>query len=223
MRSALGVASLLACLIAPSAEAHFGTGKLGYHSKVRAVKPRVPGVDLKVLNGDDQMWLKNRSGKTIVIEGYAGEPYLRFRTNGVYINVNSPAGYLNQDRYGKAGVPKTATPEAVPNWQRLGGGAVWAWHDHRIHYMSPTLPPVISDAPQKAHHVFDWKVPATANGKRFFIAGSLDYRPPVSKAEFPVAFVIVLTTLVAVGMVGLFALRRVLLRALDDEPPVRRI
>lgn len=60
----------------------------------------------------------------------------------------------------------------------------------------------------------DWNVPATENGKPFFIDGSLDYKPPPTKG-FPVTLAIVLATLVGVGMVGLFALRRVLLRSLD--------
>ena len=29
----------------------------------------------------------------------------------------------------------------IPNWEKLAGGDVWAWHDHRIHYMSPIPPP----------------------------------------------------------------------------------
>ena len=168
LRRALAAAALLACILAPGAEAHFGTGKLGYRSTIRAVKPRVNGVQLKVLYGDDQVWLDNRSGETIVIDGYGGEPYLRFAPEGIFVNVNSPAGYLNQDRYGKSAVPKSASAKAPPNWQKLAGGKVWAWHDHRIHYMSPLFPPKVRAAPRKPHHVFDWKVPATADGKRFF-------------------------------------------------------
>ena len=80
--------------------------------------------------------------------------------------------------------------------------------------MSPTAPKQIRDAPRKPHHVFNWKVPLTANGKRVFITGSLDYRPPPKKG-FPVTLVIVLATLIAAGMVGLFALRRVILRSMD--------
>ena len=73
------------------------------------MKPRVPGTQLKVLYGDDQVWMDNRSGKTVVIDGYGGEPYLRFAPQGIFVNVNSPAGYLNQDRYGKSVPPKSAT------------------------------------------------------------------------------------------------------------------
>jgi hypothetical protein len=79
--------------------------------------------------------------------------------------------------------------------------------------MSPTPPPQIKDAPRKPHHVLDWKVPATESGKKFFIAGSLDYKPPPTK-DFPYGLVISLAALVGAGMIGLFALRRVLIRSL---------
>jgi hypothetical protein len=216
LRRALGVAALAACLAAPGARAHFGTGKLGYRSTIEKLEPRVRGVQAKVLYGDDQVWLDNRSGKTVVIDGYGGEPYLRFTPAGIFVNINSPAGYLNQDRYGKSTVPKSASAKAAPNWKKLAGGDVWAWHDHRIHYMSPTFPPVISAAPDKPHHVFDWKVPATANGKRFFIAGSLDYAPPPKQDDsFPFALIIALAVVIGAGMVGLFFLRRVIVRSLE--------
>jgi hypothetical protein len=217
VRRALVVAAiaLTAMLVAPGADAHYGTAKLGYHSTIRAVKPPMRGLKLKVLYGDDQVWLDNRSGKTVVIDGYSGEPYLRFGPDGIYVNVNSPAGYLNQDRYAQSAVPKSASAKAPTKWEKLAGGKVWAWHDHRIHYMSRILPPAIRDAPRKPHHVFDWKVPATENGKPFFITGSLDYRPPPkSNNGFPLKLVIALATLIGLGMVGLFALRRVLIRSL---------
>ncbi len=214
MRRALVALALLAVLLPPGAEAHFGTGKKGYRSRIVAVKPSVGGLQFKILYGDDQVWLDNRSGKTIVIRGYSGEPYLRFGRNGIYVNSRSPAVFLNQDRYAKTPVPSSSSAKALPLWQKLAGGEVWAWHDHRIHYMNPIPPIQIQNAPRSPHHVFDWKVPATANGKRFFIAGSLDYKPPPKKG-FPVGLAIVLASLIAVGMVGLFALRRVILRSLD--------
>jgi hypothetical protein len=217
LRRALCVAALITFLVAPAAQAHFDTAKLGYRSTIEDVEPRMPGIRMKVLYGDDQIWLENRSGKTIVIDGYGDEPYIKFAPAGIFVNINSPAGFLNQDRYGKATVPKSASPEAAPNWKKLAGGNVWAWHDHRIHFMSPTYPPVISAAPDEPHHVFDWKVPATANGERFVIAGSLDYAPPPNAGgddSFPFELVIVLAVVIGGGMVGLFFLRRVLVRSL---------
>jgi hypothetical protein len=214
VRRAFLVAALLAAMLVPGAEAHFGTGKLGYRSRITRVRPPMPGLRLKILYGDDQVWLDNRSGKTVVIDGYSNEPYLRFSPGGIYVNVNSPAGYLNQDRYARVQVPKSASAKARPKWEKLAGGDIWAWHDHRIHYMNPIAPPQIRAAPRKPHHVFNWKVPATENGKRFFIAGSLDYKPPPKK-DFPYGLVISLATLIGVGLIGLFALRRVLIRSLQ--------
>ncbi|TML16673.1 MAG: hypothetical protein E6G31_01890 [Actinobacteria bacterium] len=213
MRRSLLVAAILAALQAPGAEAHFRTGKLGYRSTITGIEPRMPGLRFKILYGDDQVWLDNRSGKTVIIKGYSGEPYLRFSSGGIYVNIHSPAGYLNQDRYARVTVPKSARVKAKPDWQKLAGGDVWAWHDHRIHYMNPIPPPQIKAAPRKPHHVFDWTVPATENGKRFLIAGSLDYKPPPRK-DFPYGLVISLATLIGVGLIGLFALRRVLIRSL---------
>ena len=142
------------------------------------------------------------------------------------MNINSPSGYLNQDRYARVKVPKSASANAPTHWEKLAGGDVWAWHDHRIHYMSPIPPKPIKDAPRKPHHVFNWKVPLTANGKRVFITGSLDYKPPPKKS-FPAKLAIVLASLIGAGMVGLFALRRVILRSLGLDtstfPSARRM
>jgi hypothetical protein len=211
------VVGLAGALLAPGAQAHNATAKLGYRSTIRAVEPPMPGLKLKILYGDDQVALDNGTGKTIVIEGYGGEPYLRFGPDGIFVNVNSPAGYLNQDRYGQSAVPTSATAKARPDWEKLAGGTSWAWHDHRIHYMSRTPIPAIQRAPRRPHHVFDWKVPATEDGTPFVIAGSLDYKPPpvAKEAEFPVKLTIALAILLAAGMAGLFALRRVLLRSLE--------
>jgi hypothetical protein len=213
VKRALVLAVLVAAVFARGAEAHFGTAKLGYRSTITAVKPHMPGLKFKVLYGDDQIFLDNRSGKTVIIKGYSGEPYLRFAPSGIFVNIRSPAGYLNQDRYARVQVPKSATATAKPKWEKLANVHVWAWHDHRIHYMNPIPPPQIKAAPRKPHHVFDWKVPATDNGKKFLIAGSLDYKPP-PKNDFPYGLVISLAALVGAGMIGLFALRRVLIRSL---------
>jgi len=213
VRRLVVLAALVAAILAPGAEAHFGTGKLGYHSTITGVDPRMPGLRFSILYGDDQVELKNRSGKTVIIKGYSGEPYLRFAPSGIYVNIKSPAGFLNQDRYARVQVPKSASAKAKPQWEKLAGGDVWAWHDHRIHYMNPIPPPQIKSEPRKRHHVFDWKVPATENGKKFFIAGSLDYKPPPKK-DFPYGLVISLAALVGAGLIGLFALRRVLIRSL---------
>jgi hypothetical protein len=141
------------------------------------VTPAIAGVTLAVLDGDDRVELRNESGGEVTIEGYDGEPYLRFSNDGVYRNLNSPATYLNDDRYGSVELPARADPDAAPAWELVTSKSRYDWHDHRIHWMSEIGPPQVRADPDEPHHVFDWSVPGTAGGEPFTIAGSLDYAP----------------------------------------------
>jgi hypothetical protein len=167
--------TLTAC---PSAGAHGGlSGTPGFNSRVLTVQPSVAGLQIRVVAGDDRLRLRDSGSQTIIINGYQGEPYLRFQRDGVYQNVRSPAVYLNQDRYGNINLPGQANAKAPPLWQRISNAPLYEWHDHRIHWMSTILPPQVRSAPKMPHHVFDWRLQGTANGRRFTIAGSLDYAP----------------------------------------------
>jgi hypothetical protein len=55
-------------------------------------------------------------------------------------NQNSPATYLNANRYGNDGVPATARADAEPSWEQVATGGYWAWHDHRAHWMQSARP-----------------------------------------------------------------------------------
>jgi hypothetical protein len=170
------VAAVVAC---PVAFAH-GGGTPGYTSTVTSVTPTLAGVAVTVVDRDDRLELVNNSGHEIVIEGYDNEPYLRFTPDGVYRNLRSPATYLNDDRYGNVQLPASANPAAEPEWELVTQRNRFEWHDHRIHWMSPIGPKPVRDAPDQAHHVFDWEVTGTAGGEPFTIAGSLDYAPQES-------------------------------------------
>jgi hypothetical protein len=170
----------IALVFAASAAGHEGPGPAlpGFKATVKGLKPGTRGVTLKVLGGEDQLWLLNRSGKTITIIGYEGEPYLRFTPRGIYQNRNSPATYLNADRFARAVVPRSAHAGAKPVWRRLAKSRAWAWHDHRIHWMSTFPPKEVVEDRQTPRHIFDWSVPALLESKRIAILGSLDYSPP---------------------------------------------
>ena len=109
-----------------------------------------------------------------------GEAYLSFRDGRVYRNNRSPATYLNDDRYGKVALPAQADPKAAPVWEEIGQRETYDWHDHRIHWMSPTLPPRVEAVKDEPQHVVDWTVPGTLDGQPLRISGSLDYEPPPS-------------------------------------------
>ena len=133
---------------------------------------------MTVRDSDDRLRLRNETGQPLVILGYEGEPYLVFRDGKVFRNEHSPATYLNDDRYGQVELPDEADPAAEPRWEEVAPRETYEWHDHRIHWMSTTLPPKVEAAKDQRHHVFDWEVPATLDGRRLAISGSLAYEPP---------------------------------------------
>jgi hypothetical protein len=187
LRGACALAGLLAALAASGGASGHGVGtQLGYVSTVSHVDPLVLGVTAKVVGGDDRLRVANLSRQTIVILGYGSEPYLRFSRDGVYENLNSPAVYRDRDRWGVAVVPASARPGAKPRWRRVTALDSYNWHDHRIHWMQRGVQPaVVRAAPNRQHKVFDWSVPARADGKPFAIKGFLGYapRPQEPKAE----------------------------------------
>jgi hypothetical protein len=181
----LVAAGLLALAVASSAGAHGPVGGgVGYVSSIAGLEPDVFGVVVRVLGGDDRLQLVNYSGKTIVVDGYAGEPFLRFTAKGVEENVRSPAAYLSRERDPeRAHVPASADAKAAPVWRKVTLGPSFAWHDHRIHWLDAEKPAVVRDAPKETHLIFRWKVPATADGKRFAIKGFLGYAPTAAELE----------------------------------------
>ncbi len=204
----LGAAVCATVISCPAAAAHGGGGKLtGFRSSVSAIVPQVQGVSVIVRDYDDRLRLTNRSGKVVIIKGYEQEPYLSFRPgSGVFRNLNSPATYLNDDRYGAKPIPSGVRAGARPRWARVSGGDFYEWHDHRIHWMSPIPPPAVQAAKGARHHIFDWTVPATEGATPFRIVGSLDYQPP-PKSRFPILLAVPLVVLAALTA-GVWWLRR---------------
>ena len=102
------VAALVAALTLAVGEAaaheQHGIGR-GYVSTVAAIEPNVLGVSAFVVGGDDRLLLRNLSGRTIVVRGYDGEPYLRISPDGVDENTRSPATYLNRERFPRGPAP----------------------------------------------------------------------------------------------------------------------
>ena len=171
--------------------------------------PALSGLAVHVVDGDDQVELTNTGGREIVIDGYEGEPYLRFTREGVFENQRSPAAYLNDERFANVTVPESADPKAAPEWKAVAAGVSYAWHDHRVHWMSPALPPKVEAAKDVEHHIFDWEVPGTVDGERLTIDGSLDYVPP-KNGGFPVGLLLAVGAASALLFAGIlwFGLRR---------------
>ena len=121
-RLALAAAALAGLVAAPAAVAHGVGAAQGYVSTLTQLDPPALGVYVEVRGQDDRLRLSNTTGKVFVVDGYDGEPYLRFTPNGVYRNARSPATYLNADRFAQTPVPATANPKADPRWVRVAPG-----------------------------------------------------------------------------------------------------
>ena len=171
---AAALCALAAGLSATPASAHEGSPD--YESLVRAVTPPIPGFSVEVLNGDDRLEVHNTGSRTVTIDGYNKEPYLRMSTGGkVEVNLRSPAHYLNQDRFSGAKVPASADPKLAPRWQVVARTGRYEFHDHRMHWMAKSVPAQVTDKSVRTK-VFDWKVPLHAQGTAGEISGELFWR-----------------------------------------------
>lgn len=154
-----------------------------YRSQITAVRPRVSGLSVQVLQFADRLLLINHTGKTVTVYGYQGEPYARVLADGTAErNSRSPATYLNQSFYGDINVPPQANAKAAPNWQVIDRTGQLEWHDHRIHYTSPAIPPQVKDQGKRTL-IFDWKVPISVGATPGAVEGQLFWVPNSSSAS----------------------------------------
>ena len=133
-----------------------------YLARVRSVPS---GVEAKVIDGDQRMWLRGAATGTVVVLDYRGAPYLRFSRVGVDVNRNSAMYYLNQT---PAEVPPSSLrPRTAPRWSSVSGGHEYSWHDGRLHALA-----TVALAPG-ASYVGRWSIPVRVNGRVGAIAGGL--------------------------------------------------
>lgn len=187
----------LAMVISPVSSAH--QGNPNYRSEITSISPSglSGGVALSVKNFDDGVELVNRSGKTVMVIGYDGEPYLRFSPDGtVEVNLNSPSYYLNEDRFADVEVPDRADPDATPQWNQIDGTGVSYWHDHRSHYMGDGVPVQVTDE-DTVTKVFDYRIPLMIGGEPAKAQGTLTWVG--SEEGTPVAPFIGLALIAAAG------------------------
>jgi MYXO-CTERM domain-containing protein len=195
--------ALCGLAIAPAASAD--PGNPNFESLVQSVTPNVKGLTVAMLNGDDRLEVDNRSGKTITISGYQGEPFVKMAANGVVsVNLHSPAYYLDQTRLG-TNVPASANPKSKPLYTIVSKTGRYQFHDHRTHWMLPTTPPQVKDK-SKRTVVDNWKVPVQIGGQAGAISGTLFWRG--STGGPPAAAFIGLALIALLGLGAVVVVRR---------------
>jgi hypothetical protein len=116
-------------------------GPTDYRSSITSIEPPSDVIDVTIEGGDSFVRAAVDPGHELIVLGYADEPYLQISADGVVShNVRSLATYYNEQRYGSDRIPDTVDDEAPPEWERIGTGGSWAWHDHRAHWMEREPP-----------------------------------------------------------------------------------
>ncbi len=177
-----------------------------YSSNITTVKPAAPGLSVQVLEFADRLLLTNHTGQTVTVYGYQGEPYARVLADGTAEqNARSPATYLNASFYGNVTVPASADPSAAPRWTVVDRTGQFEWHDHRIHWNSPLLPPQVKDRSRRTL-IFQWRVPIAVGSQTGAIDGQLFWTPESSTA--PVAAILLGVAIVLAGLAFVWFVRR---------------
>jgi LPXTG-motif cell wall-anchored protein len=178
-----------------------------YRSNITNIAPDFPGLSLEVLEFADRLVLRNHTGKTVTVYGYQGEPYARVLAGGtVQVNTHSPAYYLNQNFYANVNVPSSASPAATPQWTIVDRTGQLEWHDHRIHWMSPALPPQVKDKGKRTK-IFDWQVPIQVGSRKGAVNGELFWTPE-SGTKAPAAAIMALAVIALLGLLLVLFVRR---------------
>jgi len=156
-------------------------------STVVAVEP-AGAVTATVIGGDSLVSMTVAPGHEAIVQGYAGEPYLRVTAAGeVEVNRNSPAVNLNRARDADLTSPE-AGPGATVDWQPDQAGRTAVWHDHRIHAGSgATLTGTVG-----------WVIPISVDGVDGSITGQLERLP--SPSPWPALVVAALVGLAVYGL-----------------------
>jgi hypothetical protein len=145
---------VLAALVLPAQAAAHGRGatialdyRLALDPSVRAL----PGVHVRVLDGDRDLQVRADPGVRLVVLGALREPLLRIDASGVWVNASSPTA--TGDRL---------VSSSKRGWIHVNGGRTVVWHDHRL------APPPASAAGPAGR----FTVPMAVNGRAAAISGT---------------------------------------------------
>jgi hypothetical protein len=160
------VLAALAALAWPAvAQAHSSSIVVAIDYRVHI--DRVPaGIEARVIDGDRKLRLRVDPRATVLVLGYARDPFLRFSPKGVEVNDFAPTAW--SDRLARGSGPKFGGARL---WRLASSGHAFTWHEHRL------APP----APQG--RTIAWTVPLVVDGRPAAVTGT--YRKVARPALWP--------------------------------------
>ena len=194
---------VVAVATAPAAAAHSGPpGPTNLASHIDGIRPATTAVTVRLLDLSRQIELRMQGHHVIVVLGYNGEPYLRIDDGGAWENERSPAVYLDQGTNGVP-IPPDADPAAPPRWRHISSDTVVRWHDHRTHWMSPLLPTVVREEPDRVHVLTAWELPVRIDDVATSVAGTITWTPGPNPAHWWAIAAVIGALLSVVALIGL--------------------
>lgn len=173
---ALATALLASAFLPSTASAHVGRVPQAATDYLARISHVPAGLDARVVDGDQAVWMRAPSSETVVVVGLRGEPYLRFSRAGVAVNTRSTTWFLNRVR--PLVVPPGLTATTPPRWKRLTSSHSWTWHDGRLHAG------VLAAHPSGNAYLGRWTVPLVVDGNGTAIRGGLWQSAPASLLWF---------------------------------------
>jgi hypothetical protein len=148
------IVAVLVALAAPAVASAHGrspTVALDFRLQLDAATLALPGIHVRVLDGDRSFELTVTGGHRVIVRGLLHEPVLRFGPDGVWANAASPTAAADK-----------LVPKKSIGWVRVSSGTTYAWHDHR-------LAPPPDSRPGRAG---TFSIPITVDGRPAAIAGT---------------------------------------------------
>lgn len=154
----LGIFALLALMAPAAASAHVRTGivAVDYRASVFPLPPVLQAaLAARVYRGDQALGITVHTGHTVVVFGYAGEPFLRVTPAGVAVNASSPTAAAT-------GLLRAlSSARTARGWHPVSRGRGAVWHDARVRGLPPGL------------RQRRWAVPLAVDGRRSLLEGEI--------------------------------------------------
>jgi hypothetical protein len=157
-----------------------------------------PGVTARVIDGNRKLELTVRPPHTVVVEGYGGEPFLRFDRAGVSVNERSLTAVTN--KLTESGATPALDKGARPRWQVLNRSHQFAWHDHRLALVPGSM--------AGTGRIGTWLIPVLVDGTPLRVEGGLWHDRGAPLWPWLIALVAAVGAAVAVAARGNPRLRR---------------
>ena len=195
-----------------AADAHFGGGRepSNWRGEILSVSPPMPGVTFTLTDSADRIEVRNTSTTPVIVYGYQHkepgdrDPYLKVSADGVWVNTESQAGYLNQTLMGSGELVPARLQDDLgdgePVWEKVSDEGAYRWHDHRVHWMFLDLPPAVAEDPGSEHLVIDgWKIHAKYGDQpESTVTGELRW-VPTQAAPWWIVVVVLVVVVIVVG------------------------